>query len=288
MFGLRRALTLALACGAVAALSAPALADPATDAAAALRLAEQLQEAGRHESCAVEALRAAWLVHDPPPVQALELASRCLVQGQQASAALRLLRDARFAPTLALEPHLQTRACLLAALTETRRPLPDICSHLPAGLATWPAVAQQLLRGQWSRAQTTLAGLAIDAGGPARREQVEGWLAEALALPQPSPGLAAGLSAIVPGAGRVYIGRWQDGLSSLALVGLPGYFAADGFARDGSQSVRGWLLGTTAGILYLGNIYGSWIGAEDVRSKAAAALRARIGQGVQAWAAQPD
>jgi hypothetical protein len=84
------------------------------------------------------------------------------------------------------------------------------------------------------------------------------------------------LSAVVPGLGRVYLGRWEDGVMSLVLVGLPGGFAWDGFRERGVSSVRGWLLGSMAAFLYAGNIYGSAVGAEVVHQEAEKRLRAEI------------
>jgi len=80
-------------------------------------------------------------------------------------------------------------------------------------------------------------------------------------LPTRSPFLAGALSTVVPGAGRLYTGRFSDALTSLFIVGLTGWQAYDGFQRDGLSSVKGWTLGTLSGIFYVGNIYGSIISA---------------------------
>ncbi len=81
------------------------------------------------------------------------------------------------------------------------------------------------------------------------------------ALPTRSPFLAGTLSTIVPGAGRLYTGRFGDALNTLFTVGLTGWQAYDGFRRDGLSSAKGWTLGTLCGIFYVGNIYGSVISA---------------------------
>ena len=80
-------------------------------------------------------------------------------------------------------------------------------------------------------------------------------------LPTRSPFLAGALSTVVPGAGRLYTGRFSDALTSLFIVSLTGWQAYDGFQRDGLSSVKGWTLGTLSGIFYVGNIYGSIISA---------------------------
>ncbi len=79
-------------------------------------------------------------------------------------------------------------------------------------------------------------------------------------LPTRSP-LLAGFLSIVPGAGRVYTGRYGDALTSLITVGFIGWQAYDGFSRDGISSAKGWTLGSLCSIFYVGNIYGSVISA---------------------------
>jgi TM2 domain-containing membrane protein YozV len=81
------------------------------------------------------------------------------------------------------------------------------------------------------------------------------------ALQRKSPLLAAALSMVVPGLGRVYLGRWPDGLLSFLLVGTTAALAAQGFYQEGQGSVRGWILGGAAALLYAGNVYGSAVGA---------------------------
>ncbi len=85
--------------------------------------------------------------------------------------------------------------------------------------------------------------------------------AEGAQLPNRSPFLAGVLSAVLPGAGRLYTGRFGDAFTSLFIVGLTGWQAYDGFQRDGLSSVKGWTLGTLCGTFYVGNIYGSVLSA---------------------------
>ena len=96
------------------------------------------------------------------------------------------------------------------------------------------------------------------------------------ALPRKSPLLAAALSMVVPGLGRVYLGRWPDGLLSFLLVGTTAALAAQGFYQEGQGSVRGWILGGVAALLYAGNVYGSAVGAVVQRHDAEDALMQEV------------
>lgn len=280
---LRPTLIALLAVAGLGLASRPARAD--TPAAAALALAGQLQSAGRYAGCATEALRSWWLEPTQPPEIPLELATQCLLQDQQWAAAQRILRDPRFATVVQSSAPLLVRACLLDALQTPTKPQLAQCT---AGAATQPKLAylepiRLLWHGRWLQALRVTEGLAPHPETAEWAKDVARWAAQAHALPDPSPGGAALLSAIVPGAGRMYTGKWQDGLSSLVLVGLPAWFAVGGFERDGVASARGWLLGTTASVLYLGNIYGSYIGAAAVADKARRQWQARVRQGVRQW-----
>ena len=84
---------------------------------------------------------------------------------------------------------------------------------------------------------------------------------EGMYLPRRSPALAGLLSAVVPGAGKLYCGQYGDGIYSLFLAGVTGLLAWDGFQENGVHSVRGWIFGSAFGIFYAGNIYGSTIAA---------------------------
>lgn len=95
-------------------------------------------------------------------------------------------------------------------------------------------------------------------------------------IPMKSPLLAGVLSTIVPGLGKVYTGHSTDGLLSLLSIATFAYASYDGFVTSGSSSVRGWIFGTLAGGLYLGNIYGSALSASIVRDEATRQLQTRL------------
>lgn len=78
-----------------------------------------------------------------------------------------------------------------------------------------------------------------------------------------SPFIAASLSTIVPGLGKVYSKRSKDGLFSFLFTSTSAYQSYRAFNKNGSQSVVGWIYGALAAGLYIGNIYGSSKAAKD-------------------------
>lgn len=254
----------------------------------ALQLATTLQAVGRLDACTVEALRHAYL-HPEAAAAGVDLAARCLVQAGQWSQSRQLLWHPLHRPAVSASRPLRWRACLIDAVAADGQPAQPACQDASADprLALLPA-ARALVAGEWSAARSALAGpalaLSADVSETADlRSDLQAWEASAVALPAPSPWVAAALSTAVPGLGRVYLGRWQEGLTSLLLVGAPAWFAYGGFERDGVDSVRGWLLATTSAVFYLGNVYGSWVGAEVDRRKADQRLRQEIRSGLGRW-----
>lgn len=70
--------------------------------------------------------------------------------------------------------------------------------------------------------------------------------------------LAASLSMIIPGSGKIYTGNWQDGLISFLFVATNAWQAYRGFNKDGINSTSGWIFGGLGLGFYIGNIYGSY------------------------------
>ena len=75
-------------------------------------------------------------------------------------------------------------------------------------------------------------------------------------LSNKSPILAAGLSAILPGTGRMYSGRFLDGLMGMWMVLLPGT-ATYGSLQQGQSMKGNFFTGITL-IFWLGEIYGAY------------------------------
>ena len=99
---------------------------------------------------------------------------------------------------------------------------------------------------------------------------------EGKALPSKNPLLAGLLSTALPGSGRLYVGRPNDALITLFLLGVLGWGAYDGFSENGVSSRKGWTFGTLGGIFYLGNVYGSVVAAQTHNRRTEAAFLGTI------------
>jgi len=73
-----------------------------------------------------------------------------------------------------------------------------------------------------------------------------------------SPFVAASMSAIIPGMGKLYTGNSRDGLITMVIIALNTFEAYRGFTKYGTKSVLGWVSGGIALGYYGGGIYGSW------------------------------
>ncbi|MFZ4577434.1 MAG: hypothetical protein ACOYOB_03475 [Myxococcota bacterium] len=285
MTRLLAAMYVAVASALVAGGPVAAQSSPATP----LALAEELRSLGRFDACAVEALRHAYQTPADGPA-AFALAARCLSRSGRAAAARRLLEDPRARDAQGHLPAASLAQLCLAAVAQAPTPLPAACTAQDASAAEDPETAAALALASyapvlhaawgsdWSAVEARVAALprplhaTVDAWA---REDLQR-AARARELPYHHAWLAGTLSAIVPGLGRVYVGRWQDGLMTLPLVGVPAYFAWSGFDRNGTSSVRGWLTGTLAGVLYLGNVYGSAVGASVENDRVQAEFREEV------------
>jgi tetratricopeptide (TPR) repeat protein len=94
-----------------------------------------------------------------------------------------------------------------------------------------------------------------------------------LELPHKAPALAASLSAVLPGSGKMYSGRIADGVYSLLIIGSCSWLAYEGFRDDGVSSGKGWWFGSSAAFFYAGNVYGSLIAARRYNRNAEERLR---------------
>ena len=82
-----------------------------------------------------------------------------------------------------------------------------------------------------------------------------------------SPLIGGLMSAIIPGSGRIYAGRFKEGVQSIVSFASITYLAYDGFKKSGIKSLRGWLFSSISTLLYIGNISGSVL-AVKIRNRA--------------------
>ena len=83
------------------------------------------------------------------------------------------------------------------------------------------------------------------------------------------------LSAIIPGAGKIYTEQYTDGITSFLLTGILGYIAIDNL-NDGHKT-RGWIFAGLASYFYAGNVYGSVASAQLFNAKIEFNLMEEIG-----------
>jgi TM2 domain-containing membrane protein YozV len=249
-----------------------------------LELAERLRSVGSFSECAVEALRFAY-DHPAERARGFERAALCLSLAGRHDDARRLML-ALPSEGGALDGPGRLRICLAEVfLLELGVPA---CPSLERGAPPdrFHALDLETLRmrtireRRWDDARQQLAAAPApappDPTASAWREQDRQLIRRHDALPRKSPVLAAALSMVVPGLGRVYIGRWPDGLMSFLLIGTTAFLAGQGFYAEGEGSVRGWILGGVAGLLYAGNVYGSAVGAVVQRRDEEAALMQEV------------
>lgn len=91
-----------------------------------------------------------------------------------------------------------------------------------------------------------------------------------------SPALAAGLSAVVPGLGKVYAGRPRHGLAAFLPCAVLGFEAAEAYKNGGWKDTRFLVCSSLFSVFYIGNIYGSALTVKAVRNETINDARYRI------------
>ena len=127
-----------------------------------------------------------------------------------------------------------------------------------------------LLKHDWSGAGDALAD-----SGSALAPQLASIAAEGRSLPRRSPALAGVLSALLPGAGKLYAGRMADALFSFGFIGSFAVLSGLGFAEEGVRSIRGWAYGSIALLFHAGNVYGAVVAARQFNRDSETAIEAR-------------
>lgn len=80
---------------------------------------------------------------------------------------------------------------------------------------------------------------------------------EAKQLKYKKPGVAALMSVVIPGSGKVYTKNWKDAVISFIFVSVNTWQAYRGFNKYGTESAYGWVFAGLATGFYIGNIYGA-------------------------------
>ncbi len=129
------------------------------------------------------------------------------------------------------------------------------------GMLTEPAASQMafyshVLLQNWSEAKAQWANWPLNKPLPGKATIGE-LFQRAEATRYKKPWVAAGLSAVIPGAGKAYTKDWADGAIALVFVGLNSWQSYRRFSNEGVRSVWGWFHGGFAAGFYIGNIYGA-------------------------------
>lgn len=82
-----------------------------------------------------------------------------------------------------------------------------------------------------------------------------------------SPALAGIMSAVVPGTGKFYVGRYLDGAISMLFVGVMSYQATRFFQVQGVESWPGWIYAGLGTAYYSAGIFGSVKAAKEYNGK---------------------
>lgn len=143
-------------------------------------------------------------------------------------------------------------------------------------------VLDQMLDDDWEGARARLKTIHRSNEGGQWME-LQSVLADHDSVHLKSPLLAASMSAVIPGSGKVYSGRTVDGVSSLLMFSFAAWEAYRGFRDDGNDSVRGWIFGSLALFFYGGNIYGSLVAVQIYNDHIEDALSDHLGLAVRYW-----
>lgn len=110
-----------------------------------------------------------------------------------------------------------------------------------------------LLLGEWQQAGAEFKSVPAGSAEQDRAEKLAGESIKFPELPRKSPALAGALSAVLPGAGQLYVGRPADATTSFLLNGLFIWATVEAFNND--NDVTGGILLFFESGWYFGNIY---------------------------------
>ena len=225
------------------------------DTAHSLRFADYLFKTGQYDFATEEYQRVIFLRPADPYPKIQTVKAREAQKDYQGA----LNYFAMYFPVFdTLKPSLQKEDIRLYVLTDdysTAGYFVKKSALVPAEKKTW-TLGLMALEKKWDHAWAYYRRYADSVSHPVFHQfglAVENRLKQ----PHKSPVVAAGLSAVVPGLGKVYTKDYGDALMSFLFVGLNAWQAYRGFKKDGLQSTRGWIFAGIGASFYLGNVWGS-------------------------------
>ncbi len=93
---------------------------------------------------------------------------------------------------------------------------------------------------------------------------------------QKSPFTGGVLSALIPGAGKVYAGRKANGIYTFLITSIMAAQTVEAYRKDGPRSARFIIYGSLLSSFYIGNIWGSALAVKVVRNERRDAIKNQI------------
>ena len=251
---MRRAAVLAAL---VLALAAPRAAAQTTWISADFDFAEYLIDTGLKKDAATLLAQDVYFPSDTLTF----LRGWAAYQLQELEPALELLRavpqDSPFAQKSffygnAVSAHLGDYASVAALLDGYSGPYKELCGLQMAGLALLRDDPEAFKRASASFGYSDFALVEAE-------QKLDEIYDYRYVRPAKSPVLAAVASAVVPGLGKVYAGRIGEGIESFLITGVSGAVAANYWIKDGPRDWKTIAASAVCAILYIGNIYGSYV-----------------------------
>ena len=121
-----------------------------------------------------------------------------------------------------------------------------------------------LLRNDMSSYQQQAAAFDLQQPHYLRSEQLslQTMFEERQALARKNPYLAATLSAVLPGAGKIYAGNLSEGVMSFVITGALAAITAEHWVKKGPQDWRSITFASLTGLSYISNVFGSYFSVQ--------------------------
>ncbi len=81
------------------------------------------------------------------------------------------------------------------------------------------------------------------------------------------PGIAAIMSAIIPGTGKMYAGKIYEGVASFGITAVMAGATLDQYLKGGVNNTQFYIFGSIFSVFYIGNIYGSYFSVKIVKQE---------------------